>query len=162
MEHIMEQYGRAILTGIIVVILLTVLFFTVKESEGNEGVLNIIGSHVRTEGTDYASYRDFDNMKEEGQKSKPVIESVFTAPAVVNREYDLSELIKASDYNGADLPLIVDKITARDGTETGYSFDAGTGKITFQEKGSYECTVKAIDDGKRSTVATIEIPVNKR
>lgn len=101
-------------------------------------------------------------MKEEGQKSKPVIESVFTAPAVVNREYDLSELIKASDYNGADLPLIVDKITARDGTETGYSFDAGTGKITFQEKGSYECTVKAIDDGKRSTVATIEIPVNKR
>ena len=162
MEHIIEQYGRAILTGIIVVILLTVLFFTVKDSEGNEGGLNIIGSHVRTEGTDYASYRDFDNMKEEGQKSKPVIESAFTAPAVVNREYDLSELIKASDYNGADLPLIVDKITARDGTETGYSFDAGTGKITFQEKGSYECTVKAIDDGKRSTVATIEIPVNKR
>ena len=55
MKHIMEQYGKFLMTGAIFVALLATIFFGVQDDAGHRGFLQIMGSKAETGGKDYSS-----------------------------------------------------------------------------------------------------------
>lgn len=162
MKLIMEQYGRFIMTGVIVVAVFIALFFGVTDGNGHRGFLQIFGAQMDTGGIDYSTYRDYGTLTTESLKTKPEFTCALTGNALTGTEYDLSSLIKATDYDGADLSIAVEHILDEHDNEVSSIYDSTTGKVNFPEQGIYTFEVRAVDGGNRSTKSTVRIPVNKQ
>ena len=162
MKHIMEQYGRFLMTGAIFVALLATIFFGVQDDAGHRGFLQIMGSKAETGGTDYSSYQDFSHLSAESGKEKPVIETVLDQTVYKNEEYSLDDLIQAKAYDGTNLELVVDYIDDKEGNRVTGIYSLASKKIIFPEEGIYKIKVWAADDGNRTSNAVVQIPVNRR
>ena len=162
MKLIMEQYGKFIMTGVVVVAVFIALFFGVTDGQGHRGFLQIFGSKIQTDQVDYSAYQDYGTLKTESLKTKPEFTFVPTGNAKTDTEYDLSELIRATDYDGTELAITVDRILDEHDNEVSSIYDSTTGKVNFPEQGIYTFEVRAVDGGNRSTKSTVRIPVNKQ
>ena len=81
MKLIMEQYGRFIMTGVVVVAVFIALFFGVTDGNGHRGFLQIFGAQMDTGGIDYSTYRDYGTLKTESLKTKPEFTCALTGNA---------------------------------------------------------------------------------
>lgn len=162
MKLILEQYGKFIMTGVVVVALLSILFFGVTDGNGHRGFLQIFGAQMDTAGTDYSAYQDYGQLKTESLKTKPEITAATDTNVFAGTEYGIGDLIKAADDNGTDLSVTVDSITDANGNDVTSIYNSTTEKVTFPEQGIYTFEVRAVDGGNRGTKSTVKIPVNER
>lgn len=158
MKEIMKEHGGLLVTVAVTICILTIIFSTVTDSDGNRGIVKIIAAHMNTDGTDYNAYTDYGAYQTEIAKDAPVIEyhgSGSLAPGTVN----VADYVKAHDYNGQELAVKLLKFCDSDGNELPDQMDAVAGTITFHTAGIYSFTVKAMDSGNRKTTAVIRVPV---
>ena len=158
MKEIMKEHGGLFLTAAVTICVLTIIFSTVTDSEGNRGIVKIIAAHMDTEGINYEAYTDYGAYQTEMAKDAPVIEyheNGSFIPGTVN----IADYVKAHDYNGQELAVKLLKFCDSDGNELTDQMDQASGTITFQAAGIYSFTVKAMDSGNRKTTAVIRVPV---
>ena len=161
MKLIMEQYGKFILSGIIIVSLFYAVFLGVSDAYGHRGLLQIMGSDMPDEKVDYSSYQDYTVMTAEAGKGSPQIRCLQNSHAVTNTEYSITELVNAADGTGTMLEVKVVKITDTPGNDVSFIYDRTAERLIFPVCGLYTFELCAVDDGNRCTRATVQIPVNK-
>lgn len=161
MEQIGSLYGKFILEGIVVVCLAGFLFWNISDTDGNAGMLEIIGSNLPKIDEKYDSYTDFKEVyKEESNKDAPKI--FLIAGAVDIGKIKLSQIIKAVDYSGREIKLVVMSIKNMQNEELIENYNLETMEIDLTNAGVYSVLVKATDDGNRTTECQIKIPVNNK
>lgn len=158
MKEIMKQHGGFLIAAMVTLGVLTIIFSTITDANGNRGIVKIIAAHMDTEGIDYNAYVDYGAYQTEMAKDVPVIEYQGTGsltPGTVN----VADYVKAHDYNGQELAVRLLKFCDSDGNELSGHMDKASGTITFSTAGIYSFTVKAVDSGNRKTTAVIRVPV---
>lgn len=158
MKEIMKQHGGFLIAAMVTLGVLTIIFSTITDANGNRGIVKIIAAHMDTEGIDYNAYVDYGAYQTEIAKDVPVIEYQGTGsltPGTVN----VADYVKAHDYNGQELAVRLLKFCDSDGNELSGHMDKASGTITFSTAGIYSFTVKAVDSGNRKTTAVIRVPV---
>lgn len=158
MKEIMKQHGGFLIAAMVTLGVLTIIFSTITDANGNRGIVKIIAAHMDTEGIDYNAYVDYGAYQTEMAKDAPVIEYQGTGsltPGTVN----VADYVKAHDYNGQELAVRLLKFCDSDGNELSGHMDKASGTITFSTAGIYSFTVKAVDSGNRKTTAVIRVPV---
>ncbi|MBR5566165.1 MAG: hypothetical protein IKW08_08400 [Roseburia sp.] len=161
MEQIGSLYGKFILEGIVVVCLAGFLFCNISDTDGNAGMLEMIGSNLPKIDEKYDSYTDFKEVyKEESNKDAPKI--FLIAGAVDIGKIKLSQIIKAVDYSGSEIKLEVMSIKNMQNEELIENYNLETMEIDLTNAGVYSVLVKATDDGNRTTECQIKIPVNNK
>lgn len=157
MKEIIEQYGKTLLTALIIVLLLALVFVKLEDDDGNKGILKIIGAHIGEEVEDYHAYTDYDVYEAEAQKKPPEIKYLGSSISV--GEYLLQDYISAVSYTGGVLPIKVVSVVDKNGNEISVGDDT---RVYFDKAGIYTVTVSAVDDILKRTICTIKIPVNER
>lgn len=160
MRQIMSEYGKTFLNILVVGLLVTYLFVTVRDDAGNQGILHIIGAGIQEKGTDYGNYADFKVYGVEAAKDVPVLTSHISAPLQVG-SYRISDYITAVDYNGNVLPIKLVCVWDAAGENLTGNYNTDTSEINFLSPGIYEVKAYAVDDGSRKTICRVKIPVNK-
>lgn len=161
MEQIGSMYGKFILEGVAVVCLAVFLFWNISDSDGSIGILQMIGSNLPKVDEEYDSYTDFKEVyKEESNKDAPKIS--FDAGAVDTGKIKLSRIIKAIDYSGNEMKLVIVSIKNMKDMELIENYNPETTEIELTEAGVYSVLVKVTDDGNRTTECSIKIPVNNK
>ena len=158
MKEIMKQHGGFLIAAMVTLGVLTIIFSTITDANGNRGIVKIIAAHMDTEGIDYNAYVDYGAYQTEIAKDVPVIEYQGTGsltPGTVN----VADYVKAHDYNGQELAVRLLKFCDSDGNELSGHMDKASGTITFSTAGIYSFAVKAVDSGNRKTTAVIRVPV---
>lgn len=158
MKQIVGQYGKFLLEGMILVILLMLLFVGIRDDAGNQGVPHIVGARLPTGGINYDSYSDFDACHTESGKQKPTID--YVGGNLTVGVIKLSDYIHATDYAGSDLQIKIMEIRSPNGSDI-IGAMADTTEITLDVPGVYTVKLRAIDGGGRKTVCTLNIVVNK-
>lgn len=161
MEQIGSVYGKFILEGIAVICLIVFLFWGISDSDGNVGILEMIGGNLPEINEEYDSYTDFkEGYAEESNKDAPKI--TFAAGAVDTGKIKLSQIIKAVDYSGNEIKLVIMSIKNMENVELIENCNLETTEIDLTNAGVYSVLVKATDDGNRTTECRIKIPVNNK
>lgn len=156
MEQVIKQYGKVLLEGMVLVILLMLWFVGIRDDAGNQGVLHVVGARLPTGGINYESYSDFDVCHTESGKQKPMIG--YVGGNLTVGVIKLSDYIHATDYAGSDLQIKIMEIRSPDGSDI-IGAMADTTEITLDVPGIYTVKLRAIDDGGRKTVCAVEIVV---
>lgn len=156
MEEIVKQYGNMLLEVLIVGLLFVLIFINIEDTDGNKGILQIIGARLYEETADYAAYTDFDAYEEDACKSAPVIE--YSGTNILVGERNLSDYISAIGYAGSEVPVKIISVVDKNGRELPVTDKQ---KVYFDMTGIYTVTVRAVDNTKKVTVCTIKIPVNE-
>lgn len=160
MDAIVKMYGKFILEGI-AVICLTLFLFGDRNGSEYKGILENMGSRLPVEEKGYDSYTDFRAIYiEESRKNAPVIE--YAAGAQQTGTIILSQVIRAIDYDGNVLPIVIWSIRNMDGEELIESYNPDSAEIVLEQAGIYTIEVSATDDGNRTTGCSIRMPVNRR
>lgn len=158
MDAIVKMYGNFILEGIAVICLALFLFGDSEKFEQG-GVLDILGNRLVIEEKKYDSYTDFGEIyKQESCKSAPKIE--YVSGAQVTGIVNMAQVVRAIDYDGNEIKIVVLSIKSMDGEELIESYNSDTSEIILERAGVYTIELKAIDDGNRTTKCVIRMPVN--
>ena len=48
MQEIIRVYGKFLISAIVVVLLMAILFGTITDENGNQGILKIVGAHLES------------------------------------------------------------------------------------------------------------------
>lgn len=159
MKIVIEQYGRFILDGIVVVAVMVIIFLGLSDANGNKGIFKVTGAQLEIENVDYTAYTDFKGTyKTESEKTKPKI--TFTGVRVATGNLVLSDYIKATDYTGASLFIQISSILSPEGDELIDGYNTETTAITLLEPGVYTIKVSATDSSSHKTESTVQFPVN--
>lgn len=158
MEQVIKSYGKFLIEGIVLVVLLTLLFFGIRDDAGNQGVFRVVGARLPTNGIDYESYRDYDAYHTESGRTNPKIE--FGGGSIAAGTVKLSDHIYAADYAGRSLQIKVMEIIAPDGNDITGALNTDTTEISLDVPGIYSVKLRSIDGGGRRSVCTMEIPVS--
>lgn len=159
MKQVIEQYGKFILSSIIVFAVLYVIFEGLMDNEGNRGIFAVIGAQIKVDNVNYNTYVDFQNVyKAESEKEAPQIR--FENIRLITGIHALSNYIKAVDYAGNPLAIKVLSVCAPDGTNLLASYNNNTTEFLMSQVGIYTAKVLAVDDGNRTTEVMIQIPIN--
>lgn len=161
MREVLECYGKFALDSMVVLALMTLLFVSMTDENGNKGLYSIIGAQIEFDDVDYRGYTDFkETYKNESEKSPPSI--LFEGHRLEVGVHVLSNYIKAVDDAGNGLAVKVKSILAPDNVEVLETYNPDTGEIYMSQTGVYTITVIAIDDRNKFTEAMIQIPINQR
>lgn len=159
MEAILKNYGKFLIAGVCLVLLLALLLVGITDEQGNRGIFKIIGARLAVSGTDYTAYSDFDTYGIESEKSYPEI--TFDGLAGMNVGVrKITDYVTAVDFAGTALPIRFVKFEDAMGNDLTDTVNAATMEIPFPAPGIYKVTVAAIDNENRKTVTDICVPVN--
>lgn len=154
MKYVVKVLGGAILCAVVVVMGWT-LFFHIPDTEGHEGVLQIIGAQIEGIGGIIADGA-FEGYKNESMEDFPVINCLQTGNLTPGR-YALGALIGAKDHAGNTLNFNV-KVKAPGVAQ--WNEYTGTDEVDFMNRGIYTLSVETEDADGRETTSRIVIPVN--
>lgn len=157
MEQVIRAYGRFLLEAAVVVLLVVLLFFGIMDERGNRGILSMMGEYVKEESV--VGDMDFREYQRESQRSAPMIAYVGTKTLYTGR-YPLSAILKATDDEGAELPIEVSSICDPFGIERMGEYLSDVSYIQFASKGIYTLRVTVRDGRNRTSTCEIRIPVN--
>lgn len=158
MEQVIREYGHFLLSGIVVVFLMSLLFVGLRDVNGNMGAFKIFGKTVEITDTNHNDYTDFkESYCEESRKNFPAI--VYVSGHLKTGKIRLGEHIKATDYADKELKIRITAIEGPDGREKIGEYDDITTEIVILDPGIYTVNVNAVDDGNRLTECIIKIPV---
>lgn len=158
MEHIFECYGGLLLDACAMAMLL-LLVFGLSDPEGNRGVLNMIGAQLPAAGSWDSHSIDFQEFRKECEREAPAILYMKHGPVSTGR-WMVSELIKAYDASGKEIPVRIQEVRGPDGVEVTESCDGETTELDFMHAGIYSFIVSASDARRKKSVCEIRIPVN--
>lgn len=164
MKQILEAYGKFLLDGVTVTLLFLLVFLKITGTNGNRGVLKMVGASLQAESEKEESlgqrYSDFMVYQAEGKKAKPVI--TFKGDgALTAGSHDVSDFIKAVDDAGIELPVKIIEIIGPAGKELNREEILDQQEIRFPEPGIYTMRVTAVDAANRKTISEIRLPVNR-
>lgn len=162
MKYIIETYGKALLEGTIITLVLVLVLFNIKDNEGNKGILKIIGAQLPVEENNYEIYGDFDSYASEGAKMPPNISFDYSEMLYAEEDISIQTFIKTSDYAGGQPELRVYKIMDSFGNDITFCYNSNTGNIYFPQKGIYELELAVKDSASKKYTCTILVPVNKK
>ena len=155
MEKVIREYGGFLLSGFVLVTLFYLIFSGIRDDEGNQGALNMVGAQIQTEDADYEAYTDFDATVADAAKDKPTItcagNNIHTGYVV------FPEYVQATSSMGNVLPLQIISVIDPKGNELLCDENGGADCTTA---GIYTITVTAVDSINKRTVNCIKIPVN--
>lgn len=160
MKQIMTMYGKFLLEGTVLVLLMTMIFISIEDEEGNKGVFEIVGAKLEIESASHSRYSDFSGTYQaESRKATPKI--AYIGGYLQTGICSLSDYIKATDYAGRELPVKITSIRSPQGTEVLDTYDPDTAEINLEQSGIYIVTISVFDDGNRVSNGKVRIPVNK-
>lgn len=162
MKQIMEAYGRFLLAGAAFVLVFSLVFFQIRDGEGNRGALNIIGAGLSVSGTDYAGYVDFNSYLAEGGKGMPSIVYEYAGKLYAGEDMPAADFIKARDASGQTLALRILEVTDHLGNDLTSCYDKTTGEICFPDGGVYEIRAAVKDAAEKAVTCSVAVPVNER
>ena len=161
MQLVIKAYGKFFLEGLAVILLVGYLFGQIEDSDGNKGILHIVGANLEKERDNTTKYEDFVVFQAEGKKGVPII-SYVASDVLYTGTYPLSECITAVDDANTALPVHLLGAWDPYGVEIDVTEQAARGELMFEYAGVYTVKVAAADAGNRRSVCLIRIPVNKR
>lgn len=160
MKKVIQTYGKFLLSGVVVILLIGFLFGTITDEEGNRGIFQIVGAHLNTDSQDYSTYQDFDALDVENQKSAPEI--MFDGSGLIfTGAVFIFDYIRATDFQGHALSMRIIEIEDPVGNDVTAAYHVDSGFVDFTIPGIYRLTVSAIDEDNRKTVSRIAVPVNE-
>lgn len=158
MEQISKSYGNFLLEAMAFALLLLLLFAGLADSEGNRGILAMIGKQVNEEEV-AISKADIENYQNEAQKAYPVITYIDTGALRVG-EYAFGAMFQALDWQGQVLEVTLCSICDPSGMERIGEYGTQVSHLHFQMPGIYVVEVAAEDAWNRKSTYKIRIPVN--
>lgn len=158
MEKIIKTYGQFILNVIIMLILLTYLFLNITDSEGNRGIMNVLGAHMQTRSIDYASYNDFDTYKTEAVKPAPEINYITSNQMHVGLN-SISSYFSTVSPTGIRSFKVID-ISDSFGNSVLAGYDATNQTISFPSAGIYTIRMQAVDEINKKKIVDVRVPVS--
>lgn len=160
MEQVLKEYGKLLLEMLAMGLLVTLLFSTVRDDAGNQGIFEIIGANLQTGDRDYDGYADFDRYIEESKKEAPVIvyDDAVTMTVGVNK---ITDYIRAFDSAGKELQVKVCSIKNPYDVDLIDTYDPDTAEIELPQPGIYIMELSVVDGVNKKSVRQIRIPVNQ-
>jgi hypothetical protein len=160
MEQVAKVYGKFALEAVTAALLFVFLFAGITDTEGNHGVLRIIGAGLPVSDVDYGAYTDYGVWITEANREKPSIHVQWEG-WIMRGNRRLSDYIWAEDDGGNRIPFRVTGIWNPSGQDVTADFDRETGIMDLKDAGIYTVKVSAMDEGNRKTVKRILLPVNR-
>ena len=158
MQEIIDCYGEFLLEMIVVGLLLINVFWGIEDNYGNHGVLQIIGKSLPEENVNHIEYIDFGKVyNEECNKDMPQIYFLGTHLKVGTNKVE--DYFVAYDYEGKELPIILNLITDIKGTEVLDIYNEVLNEIYFSVTGIYVVEAETRDQENRVFRCKIQIPV---
>ena len=156
MKLIIENYGRFLLEGIALVSIMGILFHGISDGKG---VMQLIGENAVIHKNQYELYSDFREVyKTESEKEPPKFSCDVGNVAVGN--HMLSDYIKACDCEGKSLSFQIMRIIAPDGSDVTDTYNQDTTEIWLSQFGVYHLCLTSMDEQRRTTQITLQLPVN--
>lgn len=157
MEQVIRAYGKFILDGTVVVLLMVLVMTQIRDDAGHKGVFEMIGSYLENEIESDREYTDFSVYAGECKKKFPEM-CYFPEVVLHTGQHQISQLIRAVDYTGRELPVRLISVRIPDGKEIEL---AGQERVEFQEPGIYEIKASSMEAWNRRTECVFRIPVNR-
>ena len=161
MKYIFETYGHFLLEGMLIVLVFGILF-SVRDAEGNIGVLKILGGGWNQGYSDISPDVGFAAYEVEAAKTFPSLEYAYDGKIYANEELRITSFLKMQGYGAQQLRMQILHITDAAGQDKRECYDAGTGKICFPKEGIYELKISVKDASYKKYTCAINVPVNKR
>lgn len=152
MEQIAKMFGGAFMVGICFVAMLMLVYGTAEK----EGLLKIGGTLIKSEWEE-DSRDGFVAYQEQSKQELPEVTYAKEGALVVGT-YTLLDLLTVSD-SGETAELKLLSVTEPDGNMR--EDLEGASEITFSSGGVYQLSVQLKDEGNRTVVKRIQIPVNE-
>lgn len=161
MKYIIETYGRFLLEGIVVTLVLGLLF-TVKDAKGNIGIFRILGGTWNQGYVDILPDTGFGVYETEASKEFPGAGYEYAGKIYAGEELLLTSFIKVQGDKSQQLRIKVLEITDSTGQDRFTCYSEDTGKICFPTEGVYKVKISVKDTACKKYTCAINIPVNKR
>ncbi len=155
MKEIMQEYGRAVISVAVAVVLLLLIFGNVKAGEA-KGLPAILAGEAVPEGRNFSACLDTDSSGAYMERERPGID-FFMWDVKTGLEYAPEELFAAEDANGNSAKVEVMEILDENTQEV----EATGGKMMFAKQGIYQVRVKAIDSYNCVTENVFFVPVKR-
>lgn len=176
MKEIFHEFGTAII-AIVTAVLIIGVTFGISVS-GKTRILKLAGVSVEKEGTDFASYHDFDALVTWHNRTKPVVEyselygrffalsrsdflARYFAKDMEGTVYSMQNIILTKLLTNKMFGKILD-IRRVDGASVMSSYSATDGSICFTSAGVYEVYFQIRDRENLTSVVKIPIAVDER
>ena len=156
MKEVMGQYGKAVSSALLALLLFSILFTGIEFGE-EKGLTAILGERYKIRGVDYSSYKDGKQSEIAMERKLPEIRFVGEG-VTAGKEYVLEDLFQAEDEKGN--PAKVHMIKALD--MAGRELEITGRGITFSRQGVYRILVKAIDSYCAEAQHEFLVPVGRR
>lgn len=157
MEQIIREYGQFLLSGMTVVLTISLLM-GMEDNAGNIGIFKIVGSQIEIADINYNEYKDFRKVYQiESNKNEPTIR--YISGHLKKGIVKLEDHIKATDYANRNLKLKITEIIGPDGENLLEQYNESTTELGMYYSGVYTIKVSAIDDSNRLSQCVIKIPV---
>lgn len=174
MKTILENYGEAILSMVVILALIAILMF-IPDGRGNVGIFEImgVGSHMDTGLYEHMTDTNVVVMENSAIKAPHISYNTTLTPIKANQSVTLSDwfLVVIADtdtYKLSDASSNSDKFYYKilsiediDGNDYTGIYNPSTLKIIFPQPGIYEIEISCDDlkNGK-NTISKISIPVD--
>lgn len=158
MKEILNTYGEFFLEGLVIGLLFINIVFGIRDVEGNQGVFHLIGNKISINNIRHTEYVDFKSTyTDECNKSMPQLQFIGLHFRVGNNK--LSDYLVAHDYAGRRLPMVVKRITDKEGIELSDIYNKDSDEIFFQKAGIYIMEAEIRDSENRIVQYKIYLPV---
>lgn len=160
MQEIIRAYGKFLFSAVTVALLLSLLFGTITDENGNRGIFNIVGAYLDIGAQEKWSYQEFLTLQTENVKPAPEIyfdgSGGFETGSIL-----LTQYLTAVDYLGNPLAVKVLRVQNPSGQDIIENYQADSGWLSLPVEGIYTIEVSATDSCNKRTVTQVRIPVNK-
>ncbi len=153
MKEIMHEYGSAVIT-VSVALLLFFLLFGKLTVEGNVGVVQILKSRTVLSQKDYQQYKDSKETILAIERKQPEI-TCRNVKILAGSSRKAEELFLGTDVDGNEAELAIIKAECPDKREA----EVTDNKIKFKQQGIYRIWVKATDTSCKVTRKVFAVPV---
>ena len=161
MKYIFETYGYFLLEGIVVMLVLGLLW-TVRDAEGNTGILKMLGGKWSQGYVDNLPDTGYGVYEIEASKDFPSVKYEYDGMIYAGEELLLTSFLKLQGDVRLQLRIRVLGITDSEGQDKFECYDENTGKINFPTEGIYQVKVSVKDAACKKYTCAINVPVNKR
>lgn len=156
MKEIFREYGRALLTtGVVVLILF--LVFSKLSLRGNTGLLSVLGQDTIIRGKDFVEYQDSKSSHTILSKHSPEITYIGSS-VKAGENIILGELFEAKDWEGKEVKIEVREIMDKEMKILLKEDEIK--EFTFPKSGIYGIVLRARDSQGGTARSTIWVPVN--